>query len=98
MPVNIFSLPKKSHACTPNEIDVELRKLYGLENRVPAITAFGDNNQEAIQAQIEVIERNLSLAQVTDEYEDDDDYVMSGALGASEWLRNDGQAPSGGVG
>lgn len=45
---------------TAEEILAEIERLEALKPGVRKITAFGDNNHEAIEAQIEVLRESLS--------------------------------------
>lgn len=71
------------------EIDEELEALRELRDQVPATSVFGDDNQEAIDAQLEVIAHNMTELRVLDAYEDEDNYTLSAALNALRWLRED---------
>lgn len=81
-------------ARTRIEIEDELNALKELRNNVPPQTAFGDNNQDAIDAQIKVIENRMTFEEVIDEFEIDGDYILSNAQDAVRWLRDDDEPVS----
>ena len=76
------------------EITDEVRKLQGLRSRVPQHGMLGNDNREAIDAQLRVLKENLSKEQVIEEFEGPDDYILSNALDAAEFLEGDGAACS----
>lgn len=89
---------------TDKEIKTELAKLRAIKKYVPRRTAFGDDNHESIDFQIEVLEKKLSEDDVYNrchrEDEDDgrkeDDSLLSSntldaALSARRWLDADGE-------
>lgn len=80
-----------------DEIDQEIKILRELKQRVPSSSAFGDDNDGAIEAQIKVLEEGIEPADMDDNFDEDEDtYVYDSALGAAEWLsgRSD-ESPSG---
>ena len=79
---------------TPSAIANELLVLNGLLTRVPPTSAFGDDNHEAITAQIRVITEGMTENQMLEEYEDEDLYILSAALDAYEWMQEDGEPVS----
>lgn len=74
-------------ARTRLEITDELQALAELTETAP------EEMQEAIQAQVSVIELGLTSEQVRDNY-DEDDELLEAALTAERWLRHDDEAPS----
>ena len=81
-------------ARTRIEIEEELEALRNLRGQVPPQTAFGDDNQEAIDAQVRVIEELLDCDETLEAFEDMGDYVLSNALDAVRWLRDDDEPVS----
>lgn len=75
------------------EIAEELRILRVLINRVPRTTAFGDDNQAAIRAQIQLIEHRMDFDAVNDAFDDEPDYTLSNAYDALQWLEGDDDDP-----
>jgi hypothetical protein len=76
------------------EIADELFALNELLSQVPPTSAFGDDNHEAINTQIRVIQETMTQTKLLEEYEDDDPYILSAALDAHAWLYDDGDAVS----
>ena len=89
----IIKMPKQIRR-SKQEIAEELRMLCALFDRIPPTTVFSQDNLEAMRAEMCVLSEGLTRGQVIDRYEDVDDYTMSAALNALEWLRDDGTAPS----
>lgn len=82
---------------TPEELGAELSRLAGLRELVPARSSFGDNNHEAIDAQMRVLRERMGVADVAEKWDGDDDadqYILTAALDAAEWRRGEGDAPS----
>jgi len=85
---------------TVEEIKTEIEALRAMQPRVRKITAFGDNNHDAVFAQIEVLEKDLEDGDVYDRGEadpDDEDsepewtqHEVDAAIEAIEWRDNDG--------
>lgn len=76
------------------EIQEELTALGDLLNEIPTTSSFGDNNQEAINAQIRVISYRMTVDELLSEYEDEVDYTLSAAMDALRWLRDDDEPAS----
>lgn len=76
------------------EVEEELSALCNLADIVPQYTAFGDDNQEAINAQIKVIRERMSFEDVLYEFEDERSYTLSAAQDALRWLRDDDEPVS----
>lgn len=91
---------------TPEQINNEINALRTLKPTVPQFTAFGDDNHAAIDAQLDVLEGQLSEDDVYDIYgqpedEDGEDFleqnVLDAALDAVRWVSGqDNSAPSSG--
>lgn len=75
------------------EIAEEVAKLQDLRTKVPPKTAFGDSNHAAIDAQIEVLNRDMSDNAIYRKWEDDE-RVVSNAQEARAWLDGDAAPPS----
>jgi hypothetical protein len=75
---------------TAAEIAAEPIALNELLSQVPPTTCFGDDNREAINAQIRVIEENMTLDKLLMEYEEGNAHIFNSALDALEWLSDDG--------
>jgi len=87
-------------APTGKEIRDEIAKLRELQKQVPPDTMFGDSNTAAIDAEIEVLEEDLTEDDIDDrsqKYEDDETEdawplrVRDMAVRVRQWL--DGQEP-----
>jgi hypothetical protein len=78
------------------EIDTEVSQLHRLMEQVPTRTAFGNSNTHALLTQIRVLRERKTVDEVADEYDDDitDQYILSAALNASQWLYQEELAPS----
>jgi len=68
--------------------DIIIAKLRGQKGTVPIFNIFGDNNHDGIDAQIKVIEEEMTNDEIFDEWEDDE-FILDRALEARNWL--DGQ-------
>lgn len=85
-------------------IDEQITELKRLAPIIPPRTAWGDSNLEAIEAQIEVLEKRLTPAAVDDrrnfEGEEESDskwtvYAGDCAADVARWLRGEeGELPS----
>ena len=80
-----------SNQRTPEEIADELKWLKDNKGRIVKVTAFGENNHDAIDAQIEVLNEGMSEE---DCYSAGEDYGWSdrelgSAVGAAQWLAGD---------
>lgn len=72
----------------------ELYVLNDLLNNVPQYSTFGDDNHQALAAQIKVITEGMTKDQMLEEYEDGEDYTLYAALDAYEWMHEDGDPVS----
>ena len=93
---------------TAEQIKAEISALEGIKGKVPRKTFFGDDNHEAIEADIEVLKNNLSDEAIydrshtedeSDERHDDDslwsEHAKDSALSARRWLDGDAdESPS----
>lgn len=75
------------------EREDELQALRELEGRVPEAGDDGEDNRERIGAQINVIDSVLTREQIREMYEHDEG-VLTAALDAESWLRQDDDPPS----
>lgn len=83
---------------TDEERQAEIKKLQEMKPKIRRTTAFGDDNWEKIDAQIEVLEKQLDEEEVYGEFEDHDDPdrtsdVVSAAREAVEWLEGQQKEP-----
>lgn len=80
---------------TPDQVAAEIELLKGLKPRVRPVSAFGDDNRAAIEAQIAVLTERMSLDDVHDRFGEDafldedefDQCTFDSALQAHDWLR-----------
>ena len=80
---------------TEEEIAAEITWLKENKPRIPRITLFGDNNWEAIDAQVRVLEEKMCEDCAADEFEFESGHTISYALQAAWWLGGeDEQIPS----
>jgi len=76
---------------TQKQIDAEIKKLEAMKSRISRTNFFGNNNHEKIDAQIKVLEENLSEDEVYAEFEDADNPdntidLVNDAREAALWL------------
>lgn len=80
---------------TQEQIDAEIVKLRQMMPTVRETSLFGDNNHEAIEAQIRVLEEDMTDNDVYAEWGTEDPeenhYIIHSALSASQWLAGDGE-------
>jgi hypothetical protein len=70
-------------------IQDQLTKLKEMKPKVRHFSMFGDDNQAAIEAQIQVIEKDMTEDDIYDEYESY--YDIHSALEARQWLDGDSE-------
>jgi hypothetical protein len=77
-------------------VQAEVSLLWTLVDLIPPRSSAGDDNREAIEAQLSVLVDELNLAQVLAEFynESTDDYVLTAAIKAAVWLEEGGESPS----
>lgn len=93
---------KTSNPRSEAEIQIEIDKLLALKDKVRARSMFGDDNRQAIAAQIKVLQQRMTRDQVEAEFGDDgleDGYSEStytAAVDAYDWhqCQGDEMAPS----
>jgi hypothetical protein len=80
----LSSLP---HCINPT-VQAEVAKLWTLIDLVPGVNESGNDNREAIEAQLSVLSDALTLAETTVEFDDGftEAYVVGAALIAVDWL------------
>lgn len=89
-----------THMKTAAEITAEFDKLVDLKPKVRRFTAFGDDNHQAIEAQLEVLDKRLSKDEIYDQFgltgDDDidadegrDEHTLDNALQALNWIEGD---------
>lgn len=77
---------------TPKAIAAEVATLKAMKPKVKRYTFFGDDNHAAIDAQIQVLEQNLSDDEIGRRFSGE---VQSEAFNARNWLEGDaGNPPS----
>ena len=69
---------------TPEEIAAEAEHLKALKPKVPAKTMFGDDNHAKIDAQIRVLEEDMTEAQIWDNSFPEDDERLDGIFTAAD--------------
>jgi|SRR5882672_9383396 len=81
---------------TRAEAQTEAIKLKTIKPHVRETTAFGDNNHDAIDAQIEALENEMSEYEIHERFDDEGESVMFAALDARTWM--DGKESDLGIG
>jgi len=82
---------------TSEQIAAEIKSLSDLKPHIPSQSGFGDDNDGAINAQLEVLRDNLSFDDIDMKRDDGewDDYVYDSAFWALEWMNgNSKDSPS----
>lgn len=76
---------------TKEEINTEIAKLRQMKPNIRHYSQFGDNNWRAVDAQIEVLEDEMSEDDIRDRWpgEYDEMYYRDVALEAYAWLNDD---------
>jgi len=69
------------------EINAEIAKLKEMKPTVRHFTAFHDDNHEAIDAQIRVLEKGMTEDEIYDHWDraEADEHARSAALDAQQW-------------
>ena len=73
---------------TQEQIDEQIKGIESMKEWLPEYSAFGDNNWEAMDLQIEILKGNTTSDDI-DTDEDEDSTLYNSALDAEEWLNND---------
>lgn len=78
---------------TEKEIQDEITALRELKPRVPYESMFGDNNHNAIEAQIETLESDLVEDDIYEKLENEEwlQNEESAALDARQWMDGDSE-------
>lgn len=86
---------------TKKEITAEVKALKKMKPNIRERTAFGEDNQAAIDAQINVLENDMGDDAIYDQYGGDDEeetdanrHELDNALEARRWLDGDKGKPS----
>jgi hypothetical protein len=86
---------------TEAEIIAEMKKLDKMKPKVRRRSMFGDDNHEAIDAQLHVLSNKLTEADIYSNYDTGDDnngevstHVLDSALDAYRWMQGEEVAPS----
>ena len=74
---------------TEKEIKAEITRLKTMKPNVRRASMFGDNHHDAIDAQVDVLDRKLTPEQCWDEFADDRENIQESAREAAEWLVGD---------
>ena len=75
---------------TKPEVEKEVRTLTEMKPKVPHHSMFGDDNHEAIDAQISVLTHQQSEDDIYTLYEEDGtSHVLDSALDAYRWLKGE---------
>lgn len=82
---------------TDEQIDAELAKLKALKPSLLVFTSFGDDTQEAIDAQCYVLRARMSRDDLYDTYGDESaeefsQYLLDEALAALNWMSGERNA------
>lgn len=83
---------------TKTEIDSEINKLETMKPKVRKMTAFGDNNHDAIRAQIDALKDGIDENEAY-QLENDGEWTeqeRENAVEAILWRDGDGDCPSDG--
>lgn len=90
---------------TPEQVAAEIAALRDMMPRIRRMTGFGEDNHEAIEAQINVLEKRLDENDIYDRYQATNDdgepdeegnrHSLDNALDARRWLDGEkDEAPS----
>lgn len=83
------------------ERKAEVEKLKAVKQHVPARTYFGDDNHGGIEAQIEVIEKALTMRRIEslyDEAGDGESTYYNHARDAFDWLNEEAESEAPSIG
>ena len=85
---------------TEAEVAAEIAKLKAMKPRVRQFSHFGDDNWAAIDAQVAVLERRMSEANIFAEWGEGDDVdddgtnpIIDSAMDALAWAKGDDDEP-----
>jgi hypothetical protein len=72
---------------TKEQVTMEIAKLKEMKPHVRHFSAFNDDNHEAIDAQIQVLEEDMDDDGIDENWPDDDQYsIRDAAQAARSWL------------
>lgn len=75
------------HMKTRSEIESEIAALEAVKLRIPHTTAFGDSNHDAIDAQVEVLQEEMTEDDIYEKWPDDTDmHTRTAAQEAQQWM------------
>lgn len=86
-------MPTTSNPRSEAEIQAEIDKLLSLKDKVRARSMFGDDNRQAIAAQIKVLQQRMTRDQVEAEFGDDgieedhSESIYTAAVDAFDWYQ-----------
>jgi hypothetical protein len=96
--IPLVAVPSPSPLFTFAQVTVqaEVSLLWTLVDVIPPLSLTGDDNREAIEAQLSVLVDELDLLQVLVEFDrkSTDAYVLRAAIQAAVWLQEGGEPPS----
>lgn len=82
---------------TPEEVQIEVGKLTEMKPKIRHFSFFGDNNHNAVQAQIDVLKDDMDEDEIYDMEGDWTQHEIDNALEARRWLDEESEeAPSSG--
>ncbi len=76
---------------TQEQIKKEIKALEEMQPKVKRFSSFGDDNHEAIDAQLDVLKNDLTDDEIDEQYEN---HERSNAQDARLWLDGDGDPES----
>lgn len=77
---------------TQERIDLAIKNLKELRPKIVPRTYFGDDNLAALDAMVEVLEKNLRRSSIGNRWDiDEDEHTYSAAMDARDWM--DGLLP-----
>lgn len=84
----------KKEPKTDSDVKAEIEVLKALKPKVRKQNAFGDDHHEAIDAQISVLEKRMSIDAIYDMWGDEEteefaQNVLDSALEARDWMSGD---------
>jgi len=81
---------------TKKEIQTEIKALKAVRPKVRPYSAFGDNNLEQLDAQVDVLENNLDNNEIYNKYDRSQysEETVSAALDARQWIDGESEVES----
>jgi hypothetical protein len=77
---------------TPKQVQAEIEKLEEIKPRVRRYSMFGDDHHASIEAQIDVLRKNLDNDAIYDSF-DGKESILDNAIQAQQW--RDGESEEG---